>query len=114
MKKDIRDLDDFVELKLPEIKQREIPFESRLRDELKKRGVMFVKNKPTLEGWPDRTAVGFGRIRLVEVKAQEGELSPVQEAMHARLKAHGVRVVVVYGPDVNRAATYILKGLRGY
>jgi hypothetical protein len=113
--RDLRDLDDFVELRLPEIKKREVPFENQLRDELKKRGIGFVKNKPTIEGWPDRTLMGFGRIRLVEVKKEDGDLSEVQKILHRELvKKYGVKVIVVHGPDVRATADDLQRALRGY
>lgn len=94
-------------LHLPELKRRERPFEYALRDELKRRGILFVKCKPTIEGFPDRLAIGHGRTRLVECKRKDGELSETQGLVHRDIAKHGVRVLVVEGPDVKRAADTI-------
>lgn len=108
----LRDLDDEINLKLPELKKRERPFEYRLRDELDKRDVTFVKLKPTLEGFPDRLAIGFCRTQLVECKSQDGSLSETQILMHAKLAEHGISVLVVEGPNVKAAADIIYNALR--
>lgn len=98
--------------KLPTIKKREVPFERRLQRELKKHDVLFAKLKPTLRGMPDRAAIGFGKIRLVEVKKEDGELSDVQTEFHKMLlKDYGVLVVIVHGPDVKAAARKIIEWL---
>lgn len=102
-----RDLDDRLDLKLPELKRRERPFEYALRGELKKRDIMFVKTKPTIEGFPDRLAIAHGRTRLVECKRKDGELSETQVLVHRDLAKKGVRVLVVEGPDVKKAADTI-------
>lgn len=94
-------------LRLPELKKRERPFEYALRDELKRRDIMFVKTKPTIEGFPDRLAIAHGRTRLVECKRKDGELSETQVLVHRDLAKKGVRVLVVEGPDVKRAADTI-------
>lgn len=105
------------DLRLPPIRPRERPFENRLRDRLKDYGVLFVKNKPTIVGWPDRTAVGFGRVGLVELKREFEDLDEAQEILHDELlRKHGVRVLLVqagFGLEVCAMAviTY-LKSLR--
>lgn len=108
----MRDLDGYVELKLPAIKRRERPFEYRLRDELKKRDVMFVKCKPTIEGFPDRLAIGFKAMQLVECKREDGVLSETQLIMHRDLRKRGIFVLVVEGPSVKNAADRICERLR--
>lgn len=98
--------------KLPPIKKREIPFERRLQIELKRRDVSFIKLKPTVRGMPDRLAIGYGRMRLVEIKREDGDLSGVQKEFRKMLiDKHGVRVVVVRGPHVKTAADAICKWL---
>ncbi|HTR71739.1 MAG TPA: hypothetical protein VMH41_16110 [Mycobacteriales bacterium] len=88
--------DRLAHLRLPPIKRRERPFEARLRDRLKVYGVLFVKNKPTIVGWPDRTAVGFGEVGLVELKRDFEGLDEAQEILHGQiLRDHGVRVLLV-------------------
>jgi hypothetical protein len=98
--------------KLPALKKREIPFERRLQNELKKRRVLFVKTKPTVAGFPDRCAAGFGALGLVEIKNEDTDLSERQESMHKKIAAHGVRVLVVHGPDVKAAARKVVAWLR--
>lgn len=107
-----RDLDDYVDLKLPPIKKRERPFEYALRDELKRRRVMFVKCKPTIEGFPDRLAIGFGCTMLVEAKREDGQLSPTQKIVHRDIRRHGGFVHVAEGPSVKMAADKICELLR--
>lgn len=107
-----RDLDDYVDLKLPPLKKRERPFEYKLRDELKKRGVMFVKCKPTIEGFPDRLAIGYRCTMLVEAKREDGELSPTQALVHRDIRRHGGFVHVAEGPGVKAAADKIVHLLR--
>lgn len=109
----MRDLDGFVELKLPELKQRERPFEYRLRDELASQGIMFVKCKPTVEGFPDRIAIGRGHMRLVEIKREGEELSETQALMHKKLRRLGTKPVVIFTGDVKLAAEHVIRALLG-
>lgn len=104
---------DVARLKLPPIKRRERPFEGRLRDRLKDYGVMFVKNKPTLTGWPDRTAVGFGELCLVELKRDFEDLDDEQEIMHREIARHGVGVLLIQaGYGLEECAVRIVGRLR--
>lgn len=105
------DLDDLVDLKLPQLKRRERPYESRLRDELKKQRILFVKCKPTVVGFPDRLAIGNARMRLCEIKREGGKLSDVQIARHAELKRHGIDVLVIEGPSVPNGVRAVRKAL---
>jgi len=107
-----RDLDDYIDLKLPPIRKRERPFEYQLRDELKRRRVMFVKTKPTIEGFPDRLAVGHGCTMLVEAKREDGRLSPTQVLVHRDIRRHGGFVHVAEGPSVKVAADKIVELLK--
>lgn len=98
--------------KLPPLKKRERPFEYRLRDELKKRGVMFVKVKPSVRGLPDRLAMGLGNMLLAELKREAGDLPDHQLAMHAEIKRlTRKRVLVVFGPDVEKQADFVYYAL---
>lgn len=107
-----RDLDAPIDLKPRRLKRRERPFEYALRDELKSRGVGFVKLKPTIKGFPDRLALGNGRTKLVEVKREGEEARRAQVERHREMrKKYGVDVLVVEGPDVKRAALAIVKAL---
>lgn len=109
----MRDLDADVDLKLPEIKQREVTFERKLHDRLEAGGLMkFVKLKPTIEGFPDRLAIGFRRTRLVEIKREGESLSEMQVLVHRDLRKMGVKVLVIHGPDVEEAAYVIEMALR--
>lgn len=109
------DEDKVIDFNLPELKKRERPFENRLRDALKTHGILFIKTKPTRKGFPDRLAIAFGKTQLVEIKRdKDAELSETQALMHKTLRNHGVRVLVVHGPDVEEAAYRIEQRLMGY
>lgn len=97
--------------KLPPLKKRERQFESRLRDHLKEVGIMFVKCKPTIVGFPDRLAIGLGAMRLVEVKREGEDPDEVQSLVHRDIEKHGVEVVVVRGPNIRKAAATITQAL---
>lgn len=106
----------WVEMRLGDLrplKRRERPFEYALRDRLKEMGVMFVKTKPTITGFPDRLAIGLGCLRLVEVKRGGGELSETQALVHRDIARHGPPVIVVEGPDVTAAADAVWYALGG-
>lgn len=99
------------------IRKRERPFESRLQNYLETNyAVLFVKAKPTRVGWPDRTALGFGAIRLVEVKRDE-KAGPDdgQEIVHAQIKElTGRQVVIVHGGmRIEAAASIVVGALKG-
>ena len=105
--------DDDIDFNLPELRSRERPFEYALRDELKSEGILFVKLKPTIEGFPDRLAIGFKRTRLVEIKRHGEPLSEVQKIRHRELwRDYGIEVLVVQGPDVKAAASKVSLALR--
>lgn len=107
-----RDLDAPIDLKPRRLKQRERAFEYSLRDRLKAWGVGFVKLKPTIKGFPDRLAIGMGATKLVEVKREGEEARRSQILRHRELKhKYDVDVLVVEGPDVERAAMTIVRAL---
>lgn len=92
-------------------KKRERTFENALRDELKKMRIKFVKTKPTVSGFPDRLAIGFGAMKLVEVKREDETLEKHQEILHEELRRdHGVNVLTVW-PPVRTAAKLIRAAL---
>lgn len=71
--------------------------ERYLCNKVKNRGGMCVK-LVGFNGIPDRLVVMNGKCVFVEMKAPNGRLSPVQIAVHKRLKAlgHDVRVLWSY------------------
>ncbi len=82
--------------KLKPIKKREQSFDYKVRDALKDDSILFVRCKPTIVGFPDRLALGFGNMKLVEVKREDGELSDAQVIRHAELKRdYGIEVIVI-------------------
>lgn len=109
----MRDLDAEIDLRLPEIKRKEQSFEYALRDELETMGIGFVKLKPTIRAFPDRLAMGHGWTRLVEVKREGEEARRSQIERHEELwRKYKIRVLVVEGPDVKKAAQLIQMILR--
>lgn len=98
------------DLRLPELKKREKSFEYRLRDELKKLGILFVKTKPTITGFPDRLAIGE-KMKLVETKAKDGVLSDAQIICHRDLRKLGHDVLVLRDQDPKKAAKTIQRWL---
>ncbi len=105
-----RDIDDEIDLRLPEIKKRERSFEYQLRDQLKP--IAFIKCKPTIEGFPDRLAIGLGAMMLVELKREGEDLSDIQRLVHRDLRKQGIDVLVIQGPDARKAANLIRAELR--
>jgi hypothetical protein len=111
-----RDIDAPIDLKLRPIKKRERSFEYQLRDELRDEyDILFIKTKPTIEGFPDRLAIGFGGYGanvLVELKREGEDLSETQKLVHAQLAKRGMPPIVVHGPHVATAAKIIQLELR--
>lgn len=61
-------------------------------------GGYTIKLAPTERGVPDRLAVfPKGRMYLVELKAEGGQLSPIQMHWHSRMAERGVRVYTLTG-----------------
>lgn len=100
--------------RLKPLKKRERPFEYDLRDELKRRHIMFVKCKPTLTGFPDRLAIGLGTTRLVELKREDEDLQDDQRIRIREIEEHGVKVLIINGPNVRRAANHVEAALKGW
>ncbi len=60
-------------------------------------GVAFKWVSPGCRGVPDRIAFfPGGKIALVELKREDGSLSPSQKRAHAKLKSFGARVYTLY------------------
>lgn len=79
---------------------RENKVERYLNSEIEKLGGITRKwVSPGRDGVPDRICFLRGKVVFVEVKTDDGKLSPVQEREHRRLIEVGARVRVVYGED---------------
>ena len=58
-------------------------------------GGYCIKFIPVVAGMPDRIVFLRGRILLVELKAKDGRLRPVQRVWHKRLQQVGVPIAVL-------------------
>jgi|SRR5580765_470291 hypothetical protein len=67
-------------------------------------GMMVLKlNVVGRRGWPDRLFVYKGRAFFIEFKKVGEKPTKLQEAIHARIRGHGIRVYVVNNwPDGER------------
>lgn len=75
-------------------------------------GGYTIKLAPTERGIPDRLLMMPGsRMFLVELKADNGSLSPIQRHWHAKVLEHqGIRVHVLTGrDDVNSFLTAVVR-----
>jgi len=68
--------------------------EKYLCRKVKERGGMCVK-LTGFNGIPDRLVIGSGDCWFIELKAEDGVLSPIQQAIHRRLKSMNQKVFVV-------------------
>lgn len=82
---------------------RENKVEKYLDSEVVKLGGVTRKwVSPGRDGVPDRIVILNGKVWFVEVKTDDGKLTPVQEREHDRLREAGARVHTVYGqPSVD-------------
>ena len=71
----------------------------RLREGVRAKGGMTVVLMPTVAGVPDRLVLHAGRMFLVELKAETGQLRPIQKVWHGQAAERGVTVVVLRGQD---------------
>ena len=79
---------------------RENKVEKYLDSEVKKLGGITRKwVSPGRDGVPDRIVIINGAVWFIEVKTLDGELTPVQEREHQRLKDVGAKVLTVYGHE---------------
>ena len=80
---------------------RERDIEQRLVREVRKRGgEAFKWTSPGNDGVPDRIVMMPGGLLLfVELKADRGQLSPVQKAQIRRIQKLGQEVRVIQGMD---------------
>lgn len=78
--------------------QLEAELEGKFRQQVKLHGGYTIKLAPTESGVPDRLVVfPGGRMYLVELKTEDGTVSPIQRHWHARLAARGAPVHVLFG-----------------
>lgn len=76
----------------------------RVFDEhVRRMGGLSFKFAPVHVGNPDRIVILDGNVYLVEIKADDGELSPGQRLWHRRAQEKGVTVHVVTGSKEARA-----------
>lgn len=92
---------------------RENKVERYLDDQIKKLGGITRKwVSPGMDGVPDRIVIINGHVIFVEVKTQDGSLSPAQMREHNRLTKCGADVRTVYGePHVDTLIEHIKEHL---
>ena len=71
--------------------------EGLLASRVTKLGGLTFKWTPVVAGLPDRIVILDGVIYLVELKADDGELSVVQKVIHKKIEKRGVPVYVLTG-----------------
>ena len=78
---------------------RESKIEQRLRVKLQRLGCLVYKFvSPGNNGVPDRIVITpGGTVYFVELKKDDGELSPGQRVQLRRLRQHNVPTAVIYG-----------------
>ena len=77
---------------------RESHVEAKFREAVRRLGGITSKIVPVEKGIPDRLVLlPGGRIQLVELKADDGRLSPAQKLWHRRASERGTDVEVVIG-----------------
>lgn len=80
--------------------EREASLEAFFRIRVRQLGGYCVKLAPTEAGVPDRLVMlPSGRMYLVELKAEDGSVSPIQHLWHRRIRQLGGQVHVLYGRD---------------
>ena len=74
--------------------------ELRFVAEVRRRGGLTEKLAPTRKGLPDRFVIlPGGEVRLVELKAPGGVLSPAQRVWHGKAARVGHGVATLTGPS---------------
>lgn len=72
--------------------------EIKLNRCVRRLGGMCLKLSPTTAGMPDRLILlPGGRVELVEVKADNGRLAPIQIQWHQKAQRIGHHVHTIYG-----------------
>lgn len=77
-------------------------FENRIKAELKRRGIWFVKyfaNRNTIAGVPDLLCCVNGRFVALEIKAANGRLSALQDYQISEIQKAGGIAMSVYPRD---------------
>lgn len=70
--------------------------ERYLKKEIEKRnGLCWKFTSPGTSGVPDRVVICKGEVVFVELKKQNGVVSPIQKARIAELQRHGIWVEVL-------------------
>lgn len=84
----------------PTDRMNENALEARFALLVRRHGGTSIKIAPVIKGLPDRLVIWPGGVlRLVELKATGGALSPAQRVVHSRLAALGATVTVLTGRD---------------
>lgn len=77
-------------------------FENKIKDELKKRGIWYVKyfaNQMTISGVPDLLLCVNGHFVALEIKAEKGKVSDLQKYQIEKIKCSGGIARVIYPDD---------------
>jgi len=78
---------------------KETAVERRLIKRVKDAGGVCMKIMPVVAGYPDRLVLlPWGRMYLIETKAPDGEVRPVQRVFIDRAAKIGVEVVLLWSP----------------
>jgi len=77
---------------------REIQVEQYLVARVKELGGWAIKGE-NCAGFPDRIVIAKGFVAFVEVKAPDGRVSKIQDAMHRRLASFGFPVEVLWSRE---------------
>lgn len=92
---------------------KESTLEKYLSDQVKKHDGLCLKFvSPNVKGVPDRIVIHDGRVYFVEMKAENGRLSKIQQYMHKQFAKVGVDVFVLASkPSVDKFIERQVKGL---
>ena len=70
--------------------------EGYLKDQAEANGFLIYKFMSGHDGVPDRLLIGHGHTALIETKAPDGRLRPLQKAVIERMDDHGAEIYVAY------------------
>jgi len=75
---------------------RESEIEKEVCDYAEAQGFLVRKyNSPCVVGVPDRIVFGYGQVFLIEFKAPNGKVSPMQQREIHKIRSHGCRVFII-------------------